>query len=257
MRILLLLAILLAMTVAHAAEDRDNDDAPDVNPLASSGDFLSYHPDLGDRRMGMQAYKDGKYDYAARCFRWAARYADKPSQAMLASMYWDGTGVPQDRPVAYAWMDLAAERSYPGLLAFRERYWQELNDAERKRAIEVGQPLYAEYGDAVAKPRLAIVMRRGLREVTGSHTGFVGTVQIQIPSFSADPTYIDANQYYDPRFWKQRDYWAWADKAWKAPPHGTVDVGNLESVHASNPADGQAVPDDRKSDSKPPGGSGP
>jgi len=246
-----LLAILLATTVAYAADNQDKDDAPAVNPLASSGDFLSYHPDLGDRKMGMDAYRRGSYDYAARCFRWAARYADKPSQAMLASMYWDGTGVTQDRALAYAWMDLAAERGYPSLLAFRERYWQELSEDERKRAVDVGQPLYAEFGDAVAKPRLAMMMRRGLHQVTGSHTGFVGTMQIQIPSFSGNPQYIDANQYYDPRFWKEREYWAWADRAWKGPPHGTVNVGNPESVPKAKPADGQTAPDASKPDSQP------
>jgi hypothetical protein len=245
MRLLPLLAILLLTTAAHAADQQDKDDAPAVNPLASNGDYLSYHPDLGDRKMGMEAYGRGSYDYAARCFRWAARYADKPSEAMLASMYWDGKGVPQDHALGYAWMDLAAERGYPSLLAFRERYWDALTDDERKRVAEVGQPLYDEYGDAVAKPRLATMMRRGLHEVTGSHTGFVGTMQIQIPSFSGNPEYIDANQYYDPRFWQPRAYWAWADRAWKVP-HGTVNVGRLESAHEAKPAPA----DDGKNDER-------
>ncbi len=49
-------------------------------------------------------------------------------------------------------------------------------------------------------------------------------MQIEIPSFGRTPTVIDANQYYDPHFWNERAYWAWADKAWKAP-HGKVNVG--------------------------------
>jgi len=234
MRPFALVAAVLLASAAHAADTQDKNDAskvdsPEVNPLASNGDYLSYHPDLGDRKMGMEAYKRGSYEYAARCFRWAARYADKPSQSMLASMYWNGQGVAQDHALGYAWMDLAAERAYPALLAFRERYWQEMSDDERKRAVEVGQSIYAEYGDAVAKPRLETMMRRGLREVTGSHTGFVGTMQIQIPSYSGSPTYIDANQYYDPHFWKGNAYWAWADRAWKTP-HGTVNIGALKTV---------------------------
>ncbi len=169
MRKLYLVVTLLLASVAHAQEPtvldkqekQNRDDPPAVNPLASSADFLAYHPDLDNRRMGMDAYKRASFDYALRYFHWAARYADKPSEAMLASMYWDGTGVTQNRPLAYAWMDLAAERGYPGLLAFRERYWQELSDDERKRAIDLGQPLYSEYGDAVAKPRLGVLLRRG------------------------------------------------------------------------------------------------
>ena len=238
MRLMFFIAILLSMSVAHA---QDRDAAPAVNPLANSSDFLAYHPDLGDRKLGMEAFKRGSFDYAARYFQWAARYADKPSQAMLGSMYWSGQGVKQDRALAYAWMDLAAERGYPSLLAFRERYWQEMNEQERKRAIEVGQPLYTEYGDAAAKPRLAIMLRRGLHEVTGSHTGFVGTMEIHIPGPGGNPIIIDANQYYDPHFWKEKQYWTWADKAWKAAPTGVVNIGVLE-----------VLPDEKKPASLPP-----
>src|SRR3546814_6828921 len=77
----------------------------------------------------------------------AARYADKPSQAMVAEMHWRGLGVPQDRELGYAWMDLAAERMYPNFVIKRERYWQLLDADQRSNAIERGQQLLAEYGD--------------------------------------------------------------------------------------------------------------
>ena len=253
MRMLFIVASLLLATGANAGsqETAPRHDPPPVNPLANSADYLAYHPDLGDRKMGMEAYGRGSYDYAARYFHWAAHFADKPSQAMLGSMYWDGKGVPQDRALGYAWMDLAAERHYPQLLAFRERYWQEMSEDERKRAIEVGQLLYDEYGDAVAKPRLEVWLRRGLLQVTGSHTGFVGTIEIQIPG--GHPPSIDANQYYDPRFWKGRQYWATVDRSWKAPPKGTVNVGALEAVLDAKPS---ALPqpgaDKPKTDDTPP-----
>ncbi len=57
----------------------------------------------------------------------AARYADKPSQAMIAQMLWNGDGVPVDRVMAYVWADLAAERGYPAFIATREKFWSELN----------------------------------------------------------------------------------------------------------------------------------
>jgi TPR repeat protein len=117
MRLMFFIAILLSMSVLSMSAAHAQDDAtPAVNPLANSSDFLAYHPDLGDRKLGMEAFKRGSFDYAARYFQWAARYADKPSQAMLGSMYWSGQGVQQDRALAYAWMDLAAERGYPSLL---------------------------------------------------------------------------------------------------------------------------------------------
>src|SRR3546814_12623296 len=78
---------------------------------------------------------------------------------MLAEMYWKGTGVAQDRPRGYAWMDIAAERRFPNFVILRERYWNSLKARERARAVEVGRPLMDEYGDDNAGPRLA----KGLR----------------------------------------------------------------------------------------------
>src|SRR3546814_6772152 len=93
---------------------------------------------------------------------------------MIAEMHWRGLGVPQDRELGYAWMDLAAERMYPNFVIKRERYWQLLDADQRSNAIERGQQLLAEYGDDAAKPRLAKVLRQARRETTGSHAGFVG-----------------------------------------------------------------------------------
>src|SRR3546814_3009538 len=72
---------------------------------------------------------------------------------MIAEMHWRGLGVPQDRELGYAWMDLAAERMYPNFVIKRERYWQLLDADQRRNAIERGQQLLAEYGDDAAKPR--------------------------------------------------------------------------------------------------------
>src|SRR5690606_40050262 len=66
-------------------------------------------------------------------------------------IYWKGLGVPVDRPIGYAWMDLAAERMYPNFTILRERYWGDLSPAERDDAIRRGQALLAEFGDEVAR----------------------------------------------------------------------------------------------------------
>src|SRR3546814_9279963 len=70
---------------------------------------------------------------------------------MVAEMLWNGDGVERDRALAYAWMDLAAERGYAGFLGLRERYWSALDEAGRARALEAGQEVYAHYGDAAAR----------------------------------------------------------------------------------------------------------
>lgn len=216
----------------------DPPQAPTQNPLASSGDYQFYHPDYGHRMDGLKAYGDGNYEYALRDFRTAARFADKPADAMIASMYWEGRGVPQDRATAYAWMDLAAERGYPWLLADRERYWDALSDDERKRAIEVGTALYAEYGDNVALPRLHVWMRRGLVQVTGSHTGYVGNLTVRKPGPSGllDGPSWNANDYYAAAYWQEKPYLRWQNSVWHPEGvKGTVEVGNLQRVNPASP----------------------
>lgn len=149
---------------------------PTEDSLMVTAGFLSYHPDLRLRLEGIEALEDKQPEEAFKWFQRAAFYADKPSQGMVAEMLWTGQGVAKDPGLAYAWMDLAAERGYRGFLLLRERYWNQLDPAERERAIEHGQALYARYGDAAARPRLAAQLRRGRREMTGSRTGFTGNL---------------------------------------------------------------------------------
>lgn len=215
--------------------------APPAHPApAASSDFLYYHPDLDARHDGLEAYSHQHYAYALGAFLRGARYADKPSQAMLASMYWDGKGVERDRATAYAWADLAAERGYPWLLATRERYWQEMTADERQRALAVGQALYAQYGDEVAQSRLNGWLYRGLTHATGSRTGFVGTLEVrQGNGFGVSATGSDGNDYYAARYWRPEQYWGAQNLQWNPHPQGKVSVGPLEKVpaRAASPGD--------------------
>src|SRR3546814_6715665 len=85
--------------------------------------FLTGHPDVRWRREALHSYSRHEYDIALDQFLRAARYGDKPAQAMLAELYWQGTGVAQDRPRGYAWLDIAAERRFPHFVPLRERSW--------------------------------------------------------------------------------------------------------------------------------------
>ena len=111
---------------------------PDIAPELLTEGFLQAHPDIRWRREGLHAFHHKRYDEAHAMFLRAAHYADKASMAMLAEMYWKGLGVARDRPIGYAWMDLAAERMYPNFTILRERYWSELDQAEQAAAIERG-----------------------------------------------------------------------------------------------------------------------
>lgn len=227
-----------------------------VSPVALAGafshpektnGFLAYHPDVASREDAMDAYRRGDYTYAFRMFRRAARFSDKASQAMIADMYWRGQGVPQDRAMAYAWSDLAAERGYPALLAIRENYWRQMNPAEQARAITEGQAIYARFGDTVAKPRLAAQLRRGAEQATGSHIGYISFLAVAAPKNKnkagdtngviIKPEDLISNDavagdvYYAPKYWNPKAYFALQDVAWNKPaPTGHVDVGPLQRV---------------------------
>lgn len=223
MRLALSFLLLLCAVPAAIAQPQVRDE--DKLIMSSEG-FLGAHPDLKYRLSGLQAYEERQYRFALSDFRRAARYADKPSQGMLAEMHWQGEGVPVDRATAYAWMDLAAERAYPLMLVKREGYWAALTPGERERAIEVGTGLYAEYGDEVAKPRLEAVLRKARRATTGSRVGAVGFLQIHIPTPSGFQQ-IDGTQYYQAKFWEPELYWRWQDQDWKEPGEGRVEVGEV------------------------------
>jgi tetratricopeptide (TPR) repeat protein len=216
---------------------------PGISPELMTEGFLSAHPDLRWRREGLHAYANKNYAEAMQYFQRAARYADKPAQAMIAEMYWKGIGVPQDRELGYAWMDLAAERFYSNFVILREQYWEKLDAEGQRKAIERGQALLAEYGDDVAKVRMAKVLRKE-RSVTGSLVGFVGNLEI-IPFTGPNAgtgMSIRADEYYSPKYWQADKYFEWQDQVWDAPVarKGRVEVGGVEQ--AGKPARAEDMP---------------
>ncbi|SDQ86526.1 hypothetical protein SAMN05428982_2251 [Pseudoxanthomonas sp. CF385] len=213
---------------------------PTADPVMLSAGFLSAHPDLRYRLLGLNKMEQGEHEDAFRFFQRAAYYADKPSQGMVAEMLWNGQGTQKDPVLAYVWMDLAAERGYSGFLGLRERYWKALNEADRTRAIEEGQTLYAKYGDAASQPRLARVLGREKRRMTGSRTGFTGNLKIYVPG-PGGIEQIDGSKFYDERYWDPKQYQAWHDSIWMKPRVGQVTVGEIEQAREQTPA--SRIPD--------------
>lgn len=202
--------------------------------IVASADFLRWHPDLRFRRDGIVAYDAGDHEAAFAAFLEAARHADKASQAILGEMYWKGEGVPRDPVRAYAWMDLAAERGYPAFVAFREHYWNAMTQAQRALVVDVGTPLYAEYGDATAKPRMERLLRKRRFEITGSHAGHVdGAMKMVVVDPVTDTgRVVRAFRYYQPRYWHAPSYYAWQDELFDRPATGVVEVGPLRDASA-------------------------
>lgn len=224
--------VALLVALAGTVSAKESDKAPGIDPAVMTEGFLAAHPDLRWRGEGIRAYDADAHVLAANYFRRAARYADKASQAMLAEMYWRGIGVDQDRVLGYVWMDLAGERLYRDFIVMRERYWNELDERERAAVIERGEAVYAEFGDAVAKPRLDTILRRERRRTTGSRTGFVGNLTI-IPNsgpLGGTGMTLSGEQYYAKEYWEPEHYWQLQDEIWNAPPRGRVDASDLQPV---------------------------
>ena len=70
---------------------------PTDDPTMISAGFLSGHPDLRYRLLGLDEFRKGNPEDAFRFFQRAAFYADKPSQGMVAEMLWTGQGIARDR----------------------------------------------------------------------------------------------------------------------------------------------------------------
>lgn len=223
-------AIFVALAVPAGSAIGQSQRGVDANLVLDSAAFLAAHPDLLNRHRGMAAYERGDMEEALGWFRRAARYADKASQAMIGEILWSGEGVERDPALAYAWMDLAAERGYPGFTLVRERYWQALDASQREDAVARGAALYAEYGDAAAQPRIAAVLRRERRRATGSRVGYVGALRVHLPGADGQWVSIDGSRFYDRKFWDPELYQAWHDAVWTLPPEGRVDIGDVEPL---------------------------
>lgn len=214
--LLLIAACPLAMAQAPTLKDR---------VIWEHNGFLSFHPDVKYRKLGLHALEQGDMERAVSNFRQASRFADKPSQAMLAEMYWDGDGVAQDRARAYAWMDLAAERGYTLFVAKRERYWAALDPGEREQALRIGQALYAEDADSEAMPRMTRKLQTLRHHMTGSRVGMVGPMRIHLFT-DVGSTWVDGSSYYRKNFWEPERYFEWTDSIWQPMPRGNVRVGD-------------------------------
>ncbi|MBO9661322.1 hypothetical protein [Dokdonella sp.] len=228
----LLAAALLAAAHAGASPlaDLRDDDPTIVNGEA----FQRSHPDLLWRNRGIFEYQRQRYADAARYFRDAAYYGDKPAQAMLAMMSWNGEGADTDRAQAYAWIDLAAERGYESLVATREKFWAALDEIERRRALDLGKDLYAKYGDEHARDRLEREIVRAKNQLTGSHLGRAGTIAVLLPGPDGRMRPVDGSLFYSSRYWDPKKYRDWQDQRWELP-QGHVEVGPVQQAAEPDP----------------------
>jgi len=201
--------------------------------VAQSDLFLQAHPDRHFRLRALDKLDRDDLPGSLEDLREAARHSDKPSQAILAEMYWTGRGVPQDRAMGYVWMDLAAERGYPLMLAKREHYWSALDETGRVAAVTLGPSHYDEYGDAVARPRLEALMKRarGNFRRSRAHSAAVASVNVLVGDRFER---ISGRLFGDEKFWTPEGYFAWQDELGHGVGEGTVEIGEIEQERAGS-----------------------
>lgn len=238
----LLLAGLAALTapsaLAHQGDKSTTDDAPSVDRVLAAMDRTPTwgHPDLFNEFAGMHRLKAHDYKAAMKFFKEASRYADKLSQLSLGLMYLNGQGVAKDPVTAFAWVAISAERKYPRFLATRDAIWSTLDADQREQAKTMVAKLYAEYGDPVAKKRMAHALNLAKLQMTGSRLGFgtssVSTVSADsVPAACGEETIDGAAQVgcgniYAAWRWDPKQYFQVRDGAWK----GTVTVGAIDQA---------------------------
>jgi len=248
----------LASTVAASDGPSPSSKTVDEVLTAMDNTWTWGHPDQANEFSGMHAYHAGRYDEALADFKEAARYADKLSQLSIGLMYLNGQGVKKDPVMAFAWVAIAAERKYPQFLATRDSIWGTLDTAQRAQARVLIEQLYAQYGDATAKPRMAKVLRRNRTELTGSYLGFgssmvesmtlaqfglstglvMATAGRPFPTCGAEtidgaPMLGCGNIYVD-WLWDPKIYFRTRDGSWM----GTVTVGALQNAGDGSHASG-------------------
>jgi hypothetical protein len=201
-RSLLLAALLVASTAAPLAASAQNappaagtDTAPSDADLAATDcaigeeQFLpgDYYYCLAKQNYGKQYYVN-----ARKFFETAASWASKPAQYVLGVMALNGDHQALNRPLALAWMTLAAERPNSD---FKQAY-QSLHDsatpAEQKAAEKLLATMRPVYADATAAPRAEKRYAQGMSALNRKNSSATGYCIAGMTSLAK--TVIDPSQ---------------------------------------------------------------
>jgi hypothetical protein len=128
--------------------------------------------------LGAQNYGTEHTEAAQRFFKEAAGWASKPAQYVLGIMALNGDHQPMNRPLAYAWFTLAAERNTPRFVQPRDELKAVLTPDELSRADAYLADMRHTYADAVAAPRAETRYRDGmatLKDTAGSSYCMAGS----------------------------------------------------------------------------------
>jgi TPR repeat protein len=190
--------------------------------------------------LAAQTYGEHNDAEAQRFFHTAASWASKPAQYVLGVMALNGDHQPVNRPLALAWLTLAAERHTARFIEAADALRKHLSPSERRESDELLHELAPVYGDATAANRAEARYRDGMHllrsPAAGSNycmAGMLDASDLAGGSPSAEqamhcpPTGVVAEQI-DKKAADVFEDW-----------HGHVTVGPLQQVQTQN---GQPLP---------------
>ena len=146
-----------------AAAATDGTPAPkSADTAPSDADLASTKCAIGEERflpsdyfycLATQSYGEQHYSYAQKFFLDAASWGSKPAQYVLGIMALDGDHQPVNRPLALAWLTLAAERPQSTFKGAYASAYAGATPAERQAAEKLLMNMRPTYADASAAVR--------------------------------------------------------------------------------------------------------
>ncbi|MFK8014869.1 MAG: tetratricopeptide repeat protein [Gammaproteobacteria bacterium] len=147
------------------------------------------------KRDADRAYDRGDYARAYRILTKSLVWrGDKYAQYLLGVMYLNGQGVRADPARGVAWLQLAAERGNPKLMAAYRDADERINDGQRARSNQLFDEFANEYGDRRVLARLIRKDSRALRRATGSRVGATDNLPLTIVRL--DGSRVPGDQFY-------------------------------------------------------------
>ncbi|RDS80738.1 hypothetical protein DWU98_12320 [Dyella monticola] len=234
----LLFSAVLSITSVYAGQQ-----AP---PSSSSSDYVPSDADLaaahcviGEERflpgdyyycLGGLAYGQHRYSESVHFFTTAASWASKPAQYVLGVMALNGDHQSRNRPLALAWLTLAAERSDSRFRAPYEQLYRASSHAERLAADALLEKMRPVYADVTAAARAEQRYEDGMKWLARMNKGGstycmegMGTLAQPNSAPSACPPLQQVSTTIDRRAPAVFEGWA-----------GHVTVGPLQQVSPTN-----------------------
>ncbi|MGH8160433.1 MAG: hypothetical protein ACREPQ_20175 [Rhodanobacter sp.] len=142
--------------------------------------------------LATQSYGEQHFDRAQKFFATAASWASKPAQYVLGIMALNGDHQPVNRPLALAWLTLAAERPQSTFKAAYTSAYAGATPAERQAAEKLLASMRPTYADAVAAVRAEKRYAQGMAMLErlsagNGHYCMEGITTLADPSVADDP----------------------------------------------------------------------